>query len=859
MKVLILSADGESTRALRAFFDGRGDEVVVKDGGGRSFAGRTFGLVMIDLGLGAKALGLCRQARARDDRGTVIVLAGGEETKRIDAALRAGADDFLLLPIESESLLARMAVIERSRAARIERGQTERSMEISRSRTRTLIDAIGDGLLLVDDQGSVALANSRFSEMTGFAGIELIGEPADDLIRDREGRRLSEALGTFTAKRRRRALDVDLKTDGEAWMPFSLTAVPIAGEEGREELALVLHRDADSANASTRDERSSLEHDQAFFRLLFQNSPDGIVMLDRDDKVVEANERFYRLFQLRPEDTVGQALTALIVPEDLAEEAAELSRTVFDQRTVDHETVRLRSDGTEVDVTIRGCPVELDDRHIGGFGIYTDISARRRAERRLFDEAFRDPLTRLPNRNLFADRLSRALNQARRGDHDFALLFVDLDGFKSINDRYGHATGDAVLVEVANRLVECLRPGDTIARFGGDEFMILLEALNRKRDAEHVADRILEVLSAPVAIEDLNLKTAASIGIAHSDEGYGDDDEILRAADRALYRAKAEGKNRIEIAPPPDAGSGRRALATALAAGLETDQIQIGYRPIAALHHGRLSGLTSFVSWRHPDQGLIAAPALRTISRQTGLSRQVLEWNLARAASDLASWQRSHPERDGLLVQVEAATQIPKTDFADRVRAILARSGVAPSAMMLILPIDSVEGRDEFSETLWSLRDIGLRLGISGVGLGAIPVRLLQTLPFDIMRLDPTLCRDLVLGSADAETVRALLALAESLSMQLIATGVDSESARSAVERTGVKWAEGRAITGETDASRLQAWLESGTAPLPAMPEDEVTETLVSPLASDRSADPKDTDPSPEEAGDADEPESDSD
>lgn len=826
MKILVVSADAETARALTAFFEGRGDEVTARRGGNRSFEGRTFGHVIIDLRLGAEALGLCRQARARDDESAVTVLVGAEQTTQVEAALIAGADEFLALPIEAETLVARISVIERSRAIRIERRALERRVETSRSRARTLLDAVGDGVLLVDGQGSIALANNRFSEITGFAGIDLLGEPANDFLRDTDGRPLLDAIHDQTAAGPVRSVDARWRTLEGGWQPAAMTAVPIPGEDGREEIALVLHAPGTLTSPDATGAHTALERDQAFFRQLFQSSPAGIVILDNDDRVVEANETFYRLFQRRPDEVAGQCLSDLIVPPELREEAAELSRAVFERRTVEFETVRMRSDGSLVDVSILGYPVELDDRRIGGFGIYSDIGVRKRAERQLFHEAFHDPLTRLPNRSLLKDRLMRAMRQGQRGNNDFALLFVDLDGFKRINDRHGHTVGDSVLVEVAGRLVDCLRPGDTIARFGGDEFMILLEALNHRSDAEHIAARILEALRPTIVCGDHGMQTAASIGIAHSDDGYESEEEVLRAADRALYRAKAAGKNRIEVAPPPGSGSSRLALSAALEAALEADQLQITYRPIAALRHGRLAGLAAAVSWRHPEQGLIAAPALRTICRQTGNNRRVLEWTLARVAADLASWQQAHPDRDGLLVHVESPAQIPETGFVERARAIIARSGAAPGAIILVLPVEDLEERSELAENLWALRDIGLRIGVGEVGLGGVPVRLLQHLPIDMLRLDPGLSRDLVLGSADAETIRALVGLAESLGQQLVAMGVDSEAARTAVERTGVRLAEGGAITGETDASSFRAWLDEGTAPLPAMPEDEATETI---------------------------------
>ncbi len=822
MKVLAITSDARIRTVLSAFFASHSHDLTLRSIGRRAFDGKTFDCVIIDLGLGADALGLCRQARTRDEQAAVIVLAHSDDAERLGGALKAGADDFVTLPLEPQALGARLRVIERLLRARTERRTIEQHLDTSRSRSRTLIESIYDGLVLLDDQGSIAFANSRLSELTGFAGIELIGERAEDVLLHANGQPLIDLATTSEGAPILRAMATELRTKEGDSQRVELTVAPIAGEDSRSEQVAILRAMGDDTTAKTQ---AALERERAFFRQLFQNSPSGIVILDTDDRVVEANEPFYRLFKLRPEDTVGRSLTDLIVPDDLRPEATELSQAVFDRRTVERETLRLRSDGTPIEVAILGYPIVLADQRIGGYGMYTDITNRKRAERRLFHGAFHDSLTGLPNRSLLADRLKRAMAQAQRGDTAFAVLFLDLDGFKRINDKYGHAVGDALLVEVAQRLETCLRPGDTTARFGGDEFVILLENLVRTEDAKRVAERALEALRAPFETGDQTVSTSVSIGIAVSSFGFANEDLLRRAADRAMYRAKAAGKDRYELARSPEAVGGRTALADALSKSMAHDQLEIAFEPIASLASDRVVGLSTQVTWQEAERGNIAAPALRAIAEQTGLAAKVADWTLERVCKLLGAWQQRFPDRDGLLVYVAIpGTAVLKTDFGKRIEELLQKHRVSPAALVLCLPHQALDESGSLRDALWQVRNLGVRLAVDGLGKGEISVRLLHELPLDIARLHPELARDPRPGGRDAETLRALLALADGLSLQTVAMGVDSIVQLEGVTRAGARMALGGGVATVLDTEAIELWLISGAEGVPGRVEAESLE-----------------------------------
>jgi len=814
MKILLVTADTKARSVLCAFLSERDDELTLRTRAQRAFDGRTYACVMIDLGLGAEALGLVRQARTRDEETVVVVLAGAGDPQPLAAALRAGADELIPLPLDRPALEVRMQVIERLRTGRVEHRRLEKNLALSRSRSRTILESVHDGLLLLDEHGSITFANSCLSDLTGFEGIELIGERADEILRRANGEPLLDlgqpAADTPNAIR-------ELRTKRGELQQVQLTIAPIAGEGNRNEHLAVLRAVGDSVS---RTAQAAYERERAFFRQLFQNSPSGIVILDTNDLVVEANERFYHMFRLRKQDLVGQPLSDLIVPEDHRQEAAELSQEVYAMRTVECETVRLRKDGTPIEVSILGHPIELADQRIGAYGVYTDISDRKRAQQQLLNEAFHDPLTGLPNRNLLLDRLRRALAQAERGDSAFAVLFLDLDGFKVINDRFGHAAGDAMLVAVARRLEACLRPGDTTARYGGDEFVVLLENLTRKADAELIAGRILISLRAPLETEGQTLTTSASIGIVVSSAGFSCDEDVLRAADRAMYRAKATGKDRYELAASPEAASGRIVLAQALQQDLAEDGLDLRFLPIASAALDRVLGFATVVVWEHPERGTIAPPALRAIVDQTGLAPVFTEWLVRRACVQLALWQKQYPERDGLLLHLGIPpAAIFRKGFVERLQAILEQTGAPPAALLLALPEHVLGDGGALADVLWQLRSLGLRLAIEGFGSGTVSLPLLQRLPLDALRLDAKLARDPQPGSKDAEAIRAMCALAGSLGLKVIATGIGTGEQLAGIRRAGVRQVQGDGVASDLDPQAVERWLATGTPSVPGCPE----------------------------------------
>ncbi len=799
MQALVV-ADRATQKQLQDFFLRRehGVELCATAAAARAAIGRrSYPFVLLDLaGDQAETLELCREIRARPDGDAtyVLVLPAAESPGAMRAALKAGADDYLLKPIREAALKLRLAIGQRVLAARTAAGGR---LERSERRYRTLIETMNEGLFQVDERGTIEFANSRLSEITGYTQAELVGARADELLVEETVRRRLPGrtlLGIGTGSERY-SIPLRAKSGETLWV--ILTAAPLPALEGRERGSVGLVEDVTgqhTAEEGLRHREAALRRERAFFEQLFRNSPSGIVILDNSDHIVDANRAFVDLFQYEVEELAGKPLHDFIVPDNLRDEAAQLSQLVRKRQSVERETVRRRKDGSAVDVAILAYPIELQEKRIGGFGLYSDITERKQAERKLFHDAFHDALTGLPNRTLLAERLERDLRRAkRRPDYQFALLFIDLDRFKAINDHLGHAAGDELLCEVARRLQECLRPGDTTARLGGDEFTVLLEDVPGSYEAARVAERILAALAQPFLLAGHEQETSGSIGIAFSSSGHDRVDDLMRDADIAMYRAKSRGRGRYEIfdSEMHSSDAERLRLRGEVTAALEQQQLALYYQPLVALASGRIVGFEALVRWHHPERGLRLPAELIPACRETGLVAVVGRWVLAEACRQLVAWQARFPASDALQTSVNLAfEELADPFFLEELDRIVAETGVQPTALSLELT-EEVTAAEDAEEVLWELDRRGFRLAIDDFGTGLTSLDALHRLPIASVKIDRSFVELMRPGGTEAEVVRAAAALGASLGLGVVAEGVESREQLERLRALGVAFAQG--------------------------------------------------------------------
>jgi len=531
------------------------------------------------------------------------------------------------------------------------------------------------------------------------------------------------------------------------------------------------------------------------------NSVDAYIYIkDTALRYQYVNRRVSELFGLPAEAIVGKT------DADFFDAATVTNLDINDRRVIEEgirveaEEVNRSADGTHTRTYLS---VKLPLRHEDGSiyalcGISTDISLHKQAAEAIHQLAYFDPLTTLPNRRLLLEHIQQALSASERSKEHGALLFIDVDNFKDLNDTMGHHIGDLLLQQMGQRLGDCTRTEDTLARQGGDEFVVMLQGLGAQADdavqqARTVADKISRRLCEPYALDGKEFQSSVSIGVAIF---FGDDqkqDDLLKQADLAMYRAKADGRNRVTFFDPKMQAQveERMALEAALRDGLTLDQFVLHYQPQLRAD-GHQVGMEALVRWNHPTRGMVAPGVFIPVAESSGLILPLGRWILATACTQAVRWAENPDTAHWVVAVNVSARQFRQSDFVQNVKDVLQDTGAQGTQLELELTESLlVEDVNAVVEKMAALKALGVHLSLDDFGTGYSSLSMLKALPLDQLKIDQSFVRDLLVDEQDRSIVRAILTLGESLGLRVIAEGVETTAQRDVLLSLGCQYLQG--------------------------------------------------------------------
>jgi diguanylate cyclase (GGDEF)-like protein/PAS domain S-box-containing protein len=549
-----------------------------------------------------------------------------------------------------------------------------------------------------------------------------------------------------------------------------------------------------------------LKESESRFHSAFADAALGMGLVAAEDgRFIHANKAFCEMFARSPAEVQATTLFALVHPDDHGILTASIAELRAGVPAVHPEMRGMHREGREVWMSFDISLARDWQLHAHNLIVQArDISVRRVAEAELQHNAKHDSLTQLANRTHFDEQLARAIARVKRNpERHFAVMYLDLDRFKTINDSLGHKAGDELLVELARRMKAMLRPTDVLARLGGDEFALLLEDMKRARDAVVLAERVQKELQRPFKLRSMEVSLGASIGITFSAIGYATPEQVIRDADTAMYKAKSSGKARYAIfdASLQQHVSEQLRLESELRRGLAAGELFLDYQPIFALRGGRLVGFEALARWRHPERGVLDPNAFIPLAEDTGLIVPLGGWVLREACRQMAQWTRGGARDLKISVNV-SSLQVTDPKFASEVKAAIAESGLAPSQLTLeVTESVLMDCRGDAVAMLAELRAQGVTLSIDDFGTGHSSLAYLAQLPIDQLKVDRSFIAKIGEGADNGEIMRAIMTLGRALSKQVLAEGIETPRQLSILQDLGCEFGQGFLLSPPVDAT----------------------------------------------------------
>ncbi|WP_354635814.1 PAS domain S-box protein [Planktothricoides raciborskii] len=658
-----------------------------------------------------------------------------------------------------------------------DRKRTEQALQDSEHRYYSLMQVSPVGIFHLDASGECVYANPHACEIAGLGLVDMLGEgwiqnvhPEDRLAVFEQLQQIHSDRQKVTGKYRfLRAnnqvtwvlseaiaqFDQDTKITGYVWTVTNINELKVTEE--------------------------ALRQSEEQFRHTFEYAPIGMAIQSLNGPFQRVNQGLCEPLGYTAEELLGKSFADLIHPEEVMAFLEQQQHLLADEiASFRMENRYLAKDGHVVHALLkmvlvrdfRGEPLHL-------LGQFVDISDRKQVEQQLVHDAFHDALTGLPNRAMFLERVSTALKRIKRYPHQlFAVLFLDVDRFKIVNDSMGPVMGDRLLIAIADKLNQCLRSTDMVARLGGDEFSILLEDIKDIKDATKVADRILELLGSPFTLNGYEVVTTASIGIAMLSPTYEQPEQVLRDADIAMYRAKRAGKARYEIFDKVmySYALGLLQLENDLRRAIEKREFKLHYQPITSLVSASLTGFEALVRWHHPEKGMVSPVEFIPIAEETGLIVPLGEWVLREACQQMKQWQDQFSWVAPLKMSVNlSAKQLREKQLIQKIDDILLETNLNPNCLKLeITESVLMENTEVVAKILWQLRSRNIELSLDDFGTGYSSLSYLHSFPVNTVKIDRSFVSRMNDNEENSEIVKAIVTLAHTLGMDAVAEGIET-------------------------------------------------------------------------------------
>ncbi len=678
----------------------------------------------------------------------------------------------------------------------------EDALRASEERFRALSEHANDLVAILDRAGVFRYVSPSFERLLGYAPATMEGHNAFAFAHPDDAPALAPGFAAFVTEP-----GATMRTEGRARHVDGSWRVMEMVFHNRLDDPVIRGIIVNSHDVTARVQmQRDLEEGQQRYRSLFAHHPDAVFALGRDGALTSANAACAALSGYTVDELLTLAFSALIAPEDLERGDLHVARALAGAPQHDVAVRLRRKDGDGRAVSVTAIPIVVDGAVVGVYGIAKDMTAHNAAQQALRRQARYDSLTDLPNRALLHERIATALGDAPDASRPLALLLIDLDRFKEINDAFGHERGDALLRQAADRLRGVVRAGDTVARLSGDEFAVLLPGADAT-GAARVADAIRAALDAPLPVDEHLLRVGASVGIVLAPAHGRDGATLLRRADMAMDAAKRGRLGQALYEPAQDQHSPERlALSGALRDAIEQGALVLHYQPQVDLASGHVCGVEALVRWPHPERGLIPPDAFIPLAEQTGLIAPLTEWVLAEAIRQAREWQRA-----GLLLGASvnlSMWNLHDPALPDRVAALLHAHGLAPAWLRLELTESALMAdTDRTMDVLARLAALGVHLAVDDFGSGYSSLSYLKRLPVDELKIDKGFVREMATDETDRAIVASTVGMGHALGLRVVAEGIEDQATWELLAGMGCDMAQGYYVARPLPPDALVRWL----------------------------------------------------